>query len=139
MEIDVAALAPGQSLPEWIRDGSLQHWNRFAAVDGIFSDHHMDDESGRHEGFEGAFISAPFLHAYLHAMLRDWMGEQGRIVDVDMRLKHPLIRGRVLTQGAEVTAVGAEGDETVVELRVWQVDDLEHQVGVGTATVALRR
>ena len=86
MAIDVDGLKPGYAIPEWEREGPL---HRVAAVDGDFSDHHIDDEAGRHEGFEGAFIIAPLSHAYLHGMLREWIGEQGRIIGIDTRLKRP--------------------------------------------------
>ena len=137
MTIDIGALKVGDTIPEWSREGTLHHWNRFASVNYEFADHHMDDEAGRHEGFAGAFIMAPFSHAYLHALLREWMGEQGRIIKIDMRLKNPLFRGRTLTAGGEITELRPEGDETIVELRIWQTDDQDNALGVGTATVAV--
>ena len=137
MTADVDALEPGQRIPTWRRAGTFDAWNRFAAVSGDFSGHHMDDDVGRHEGFAGAFIAAPFSHAYLHGMLREWLPEDGRIVTVDMRLKNPLLRGRTLEAGGEITAVHREGDEVIVALEIWQVDDEGTSLGVGTATVAL--
>jgi acyl dehydratase len=136
MTVDVDALAPGQRIPTWRREGTLDAWNRFAAVSGDFSGHHMDDEIGRHEGFPGAFIMAPFSHAYLHGMLRDWLPDDGRIVTVDLRLKNPLLRGRTLEAGGEITAVRRERDEVIVDLEIWQVDDEGTPLGAGTATVA---
>ncbi|MBW8826044.1 MAG: hypothetical protein JF603_06820 [Acidobacteria bacterium] len=134
--IDVDALEPGQQLPTFSREGTFQHWNRFAAVNDEFAEHHMDDEVGRHEGFSSAFIMAPMEHAYFHAMLRDWMGEAGRIVRVDMKLRNPLLRGRVLTAGGQVTAVHREGDEVVVDLEIWEDDDTGARLAPGTAVVA---
>jgi acyl dehydratase len=136
MDVDVASLTPGQPIPPWQRVGSLEHWNRFAAVNYEFAGHHMDDEVGRREGFAAAFIMAPFSHAYLHAMLREWIGEQGRIVNIDMRLKNPLLRDRTLTAGGEVTSVRQEDGEVFVDLKIWQVDDQQTQLAVGTAIVA---
>jgi acyl dehydratase len=137
VSLQIENIAPGFQIPRWTREGTLDAWNRFAAVDGVFSGHHMDDEVGQHEGFSSAFISAPNTHAYLHAMLRSWLEGEGRIVSVDMRLKNPLLRGRTLEAGGEVTAVHEEGDETFVDLDIWQVDDQGTQLGVGTATVAV--
>jgi acyl dehydratase len=133
------SLQVGASVPVWQREGTLDHWNRFAAANYEFAGHHMDDEVGRHEGFGGAFIMAPFAHAYLHCMLRDWMGDEAgaRIVNVDMRLKNPLLRGRTLTAGGEITAIREEGDEVFVDLDIWQIDDEGTQLGKGVATVAL--
>jgi hypothetical protein len=134
--IDVSALQPGFEIPLWERDGTFEHWNRFAGVNADFAGHHMDDEIGRLEGFSAAFIMAPLSHAYLHAMLREWIGDQGRIVNVDMRLKHPLFRGRTMTAGGSVAGVRTEDDEVFVDLDIWQLDDEGAQLGAGTAIVA---
>jgi hypothetical protein len=127
----------GQAIPDWIREGSLEHWNRFAAVNDEFAGHHMDDAVGQHEGFPGAFIMAPFSHAYLHAMLRAWMGDEGWVRTVDMRLKNPLFRGRTLTAGGQVIAVRRNADDVEVDLDIWQKDDQGTVLGTGTATVIL--
>lgn len=137
--IDLDDLKPGFEIPVFEREGNLDAWNRFAAANNEFAGHHMDDEIGRYEGFEAAFIMAPLSHAYLHTMLRDWIGEDNRIVKVDMRLKSPLFRGRTLRAGGTVTAVREQGDEVLVDLDIWQADDRDTQLGVGAATVALSR
>src|SRR5262245_31913586 len=99
----------------------------------------MDDEVGRHEGFSAALVMAPLTYAYLHAMLHEWMGDDGdaRIVTIDLRLKHPLLRGRTLSAGGEVVDIRHEGQEVLVDLDIWQVDDEGTAIGQGTATVAL--
>jgi hypothetical protein len=138
MSVDVGTLEVGYRIPLWERQGTFDHWNRFAAANYEFAGHHMDDEVGRFEGFNGAFIMAPFAHAYLHAMLRQWMGDDGdaRIIMVDMRLKNPLGRGRTLTAGGEITGIRREGHEVIVDLDIWQIDDEATQLGKGVATVA---
>jgi hypothetical protein len=136
MVIDLDALQPGYRLPPFSREGTLHHWNRFASVNDEYADHHMDDEVGRREGFPAAFIMAPLEHAYFHAMLRDWMGDRGRIVQIDMKLRNPLVRGRVFTAGGEVTAVRREGDDVIVELDIWADDDQGTRLAPGVAVVA---
>jgi hypothetical protein len=133
--IDIDAIAVGDALPTFSREGTLHHWNRFASVNDEFADHHMDDEVGRAEGFAASFIMAPLEHAYLHNMLRDWLGDQGWIVRVDIKLRNPLIRGRTLTAGGEVTGVRREGEKLLVDLDVWEVDDQDVRLVPGTATV----
>jgi len=135
--IDVSSVAVGDELPAFERQGTLHHWNRFAAVNDEFADHHMDDEAGRSEGFPASFIMAPLEHAYLHAMLRAWMGDEGRIVALDIRLRSPLLRGRTLTAGGRVTALRHDGDYVVVDLEVWEVDDQGTRLAPGSATVAI--
>jgi hypothetical protein len=131
-----AAFEPGYELPTWVRAGTLHHWNRYAAVNDEFADHHMADEGGQHEGFPAAFIMGPLEHDYLHAMLRSAIGDEGRIVKVDMRLRNPLLRGRTLTAGGAVTALRPEGSEVHVDIDVWERDDEGLRLTSGTATVA---
>lgn len=130
-------LTVGLEIPVWEREGTFDHWNRFAAVNADFAGHHMDDEVGRREGFDAAFIMAPLSHSYVHSMLREWLGDDHRIVQVDLRLRSPLLRGRTLRAGGTVTGIRREGVETLVDLDIWQVDDRSTSLGVGTARVAL--
>ncbi|MBI1179307.1 MAG: hypothetical protein GC201_02035 [Alphaproteobacteria bacterium] len=130
-------IAVGDELPAFVREGTVHHWNRFAAANCEFAAHHWDDEVARHEGFPSAFAMAPLQHAYLHAMLRDWLGEDGRIVAVAIRLRSPFLRGRTLTAGGRVTGIRREGGETLADLDLWETDEEGTSIATGTATVAL--
>jgi hypothetical protein len=134
--IDVNSIGPGYELPTFSREGTFHHWNRYASVNDQFADHHMDDEVGRKEGFPASFVMAPLEHAYFHAMLRDWIGDEGRIVQVNIRLRNPLVRGRVLTASGTVSAVRREKDEIFVDLDILAVDDQGARLAPGTAVVA---
>lgn len=135
---DPSTIAVGDELPAFTREGTVDHWMRFAAVNYEFAPHHWDDDVAREEGFPGAFAMAPLQHAFLHAMLRDWIGAGGRIVAVNMKLRSPFIRGRTLTAGGKVTAIRQDEGEVFVDLDIWQDDDESTRLAPGTATVALR-
>lgn len=134
--MDRATLTPGAEIPMLSRLGTFRTWSHFAAVNYEIADHHMDDEVARHEGFPGAFAMAPLTFSYLQTMLRDWLGDEGRIVAVSIQLRSPFLRNRTLTAHGRVTAVHP-GEETTVELEVWADDDLGTLITKGTATVAL--
>jgi hypothetical protein len=137
MAFAVDSIVAGQELPTFERPGTVLHWARYAAVNPAhIVGHHFDDEVARHEGFEAAFIMAPLEHAYLHVMLRQWMGSRGRIVKLDIRLRRPLLRGRMLTAGGTVTVVRRQPDRTIVEIDVWESDDLGEILVLGSAEVA---
>jgi len=134
--LDVDAIAEGQELPPFVREGTLLHWVRYAAVNPAhIVGHHLDDEVAHHEGFDAAFIMAPLEHAYLHSMLRQWMGTQGRVLSLNIRLRRPLLRGRTLTASGKVTAVRRDSDRVLVQLEVWETDDLGELLAPGTAEV----
>src|SRR5271167_3312787 len=107
-------------LPTFEREGNLLQWVRYAAVNPVhIVGHHFDDEVARFEGFDSAFIMAPLEHAYVHAMLRQWMGSTGRVLSVNIRLRRPLLRGRTITCGARVEEVRRDPDALRVSLSTW--------------------
>lgn len=137
MALDTDSIVEGQELPVFERQGTLLHWVRYAAVNPVhIVGHHLDDDVARQEGFEAAFIMAPLEHAYLHAMLRQWMDGRGRVLSLNMRLRRPLLRGRTLTAGGKVTQLRRESGRLLVHLDVWETDDLGELLAPGTAEVA---
>jgi acyl-coenzyme A thioesterase PaaI-like protein len=140
MPFDIDSLAEGLELPTFQREGDLLQWVRYAAVNPVHKvGHHFDDEVARREGFDSAFIMAPLEHAYVHAMLREWMGHQGRVLTANIRLRRPLLRGRTLTAGGTVTSVRRDESGVIVELTTWEKDDLGELLAPGTATVFFPR
>jgi hypothetical protein len=98
---------------------------------------HMDDDAGRRAGNDGAFGMGNLQVAYLHAMLRQWIGDDGRIVSVSCQLRAPSLRGlRTIARG-RVADVREGPVETIVDLEVWTETEDGAVLAPGTATVAL--
>ena len=135
--IDLTTIGAGTPVPPFSRRGTFATWTHFAAVNHEIADHHLDDEVARREGFPGAFAMAPLTFSYVQTMLREWVGEQGRIVAVDIRLRSPFLRGRTLTATGEVRRVHRGGDEVLVEVDVWADDDHGTRLVQGSATVTV--
>ena len=136
--LDPKTVAVGDEVPALTRRGDYQHWHRYAAVNYEFAGHHMDDSVGRHEGFEAAIGMGPFIHALLHTMLREWIGEEdGRVVKVSMQSRRPWIRGRTLVEGGKVTAIREEDGELLISLEVWGDNDQGERLAIGEAEVAV--
>ena len=133
----LTSLKPGDKVDMFSRKGTLQHWNRFAAVNDEFADHHMSDEGGQHEGFPAAFAMSPLEVSYLHNMLRDWLGSAGRIVSIEVRLKNVFLRGRTMTCHAEVSEIRDEDGGRLASLNVWEEDDRGTRLVAGEAQVLL--
>jgi len=127
----------GDEIPTFERMSSFHAWNRYAAVNEEFVPIHMDDEAGRRAGNSGAFAMGNLQVAYLHALLRQWMGDDGRIVSVACQMRAPNMRGlRTIARG-RVTAVRNVGSETLVDLEVWTETEEGTVLAPGTATVGL--
>ena len=139
MTVDRNAVAVGTELPAFVRTTGFQNWNRFAAVNDEFVPIHMDDDAGRAQGFPGAFGMGNLMWSYLHNLVRDWMGDNGRIVTMACTFRLPNLRGMTIEARGTVTAVRDEGGDQFVDLELAVVDhDAPDTVLVpATATVAL--
>lgn len=135
-EATTVDLAEGSTLPEWTRETGLETWNRFAAVNNEFVSIHMDDEAGRAAGMPGAFGQGNLLVSYLHAAVRDWIGDHGRILELAAQFRKPNLRGRIIVGGA-VTAVSSGHDGREAQLELWLKDADGAVLTPGTARVLL--
>jgi len=139
MAVDRNAVTVGTVLVPLIRTTGFHNWNRYAAVNDEFVPIHMDDEAGRAQGFAGAFGMGNLMWSYLHNVLREWMGDDGRIVSVTCSFRAPNNRGMTVEARGTVTAVRHEDGERFVDLELAVVDhDAPDTVLVpATATVVL--
>lgn len=139
MAVDRDSITVGAALPAFVRTTGFHNWNRYAAVNDEFVPIHMDDDAGRAQGFPGAFGMGNLMWSYLHNVVRDWMGDDGRIVKMSCSFRSPNLRGMTVEARGTVTAVREESGETLVDLELGVVDhDSPETVLVpATATVAL--
>lgn len=127
-------LVPGASLGAWSRETGLGTWNRFAAVNNEFVPIHMDAEAGRAAGMPGAFGQGNLLVSYLHAAVRDWMGDSGRILEVSAQFRKPNTEG-IITAGGTIAEVTGTDAGTEVRLDLWLRDANGSDLAPGTARV----
>jgi acyl dehydratase len=139
MAVDRDTVTVGAQLTPFVRTTGFHNWNRYAAVNDEFVPIHMDDEAGRAQGFPGAFGMGNLMWSYLHNLVRDWMGDDGRIVKMGCSFRSPNLRGMTVEARGVVTAVRDEDGERLVDLELSVVDH-DHPDTVlvpATATVAL--
>ena len=123
----------GDELPTFTRETGFANWNRYAAVNDEFVPIHMDDAAGEAAGNGGAFGMGNLQWAYLHNMLRSWIGENGEILSIEVQFRSPNVKGQTVTAKGVVTAV--DGD--VISLDVWTEQQEGTKLAPGTATVRL--
>ena len=133
---DVQHQASGDELPTFQRATGFHNWNRYAAVNDEFVPIHMDDEAGRAAGYPSAFGMGNLQWAYLHDLLRQWIGDDGRILRLDCQFRGANVKGQTVTAHGTVTAVRDEGIERIVDLDVWTEEQNGARLAPGTATVA---
>ena len=139
MAVDRDTVSVGTELTLFVRTTGFHNWNRYAAVNDEFVPIHMDDEAGRAQGFPGAFGMGNLMWSYLHNLVRDWMGDDGRIVKMGCSFRSPNLRGMTVEARGTVSAVRDENGERLVDLDLIVVDQANPDTVLvpATATVAL--
>ncbi|MBB5137370.1 acyl dehydratase [Thermocatellispora tengchongensis] len=127
----------GDEIPPFARRTGFANWNRYAAVNDEFVPMHMDDEAGRAAGMPGAFGMGNLQLAYLHNLLRQWVGPDGAIVSVSCRFRAPNTKDMRVTARGRVVKVSEEDGRVLVDLDVWTEDEGGRRLAPGTARVML--
>jgi len=131
------AVTVGEELPPFVRETGLENWNRYAAVNDEFVPIHMDDEAGKAAGYPSALGMGNLQWSYLHNVVRDWLGDRGRIVQISCQFRNPNLKGQVVSARGVVEQVTEEAGVVTAQLRVWTETQDGAKLAPGTATVVL--
>jgi acyl dehydratase len=128
----------GDKIPAWSRKTNFMNWNRYAAVNDEFIFIHMDDEAGRKGGNEqGAFGMGNLRFAYILNALRDWIGDEAEIRELECQFRAINQKNDVLTVTGTVTDKRVEDGENRVYLEVNVVNQTGAPTCPGHAIVVL--
>jgi acyl dehydratase len=129
----------GDEIESFVRETGFANWNRYAAVNDEFVPIHMDDEAGRAARQSGAFGMGNLQVAYLHNLLRQWIGPDGQILQFGCQFRAINTKDTQVTARGRVIEVETEpdGGRVVVKLEVWTEDENGRALAPGTAKVAL--
>lgn len=114
---------PGTDLPSLVRTTGPANWNRYAAVNDEFIDIHMDDDAARAVGMPAAFGMGNLRIAYLHNLVRDWIGDEGDLAALRCEFRGINLKGDTLTCHGTVT--GLDDRLVSLELGVRNQDGVE--------------
>jgi acyl dehydratase len=135
--IQLRDVGVGEELPPFTRTTGLENWNRYAAVNDEFVPIHMDDEAGRAAGYPTAFGMGNLQWAYLHNLVRDWLGDDGAIVSLKCQFRGANTKGMTVTARGVVIAVRADRGKRLADLDIWTEDSEGSKLAPGSATVEL--
>jgi hypothetical protein len=127
-------LSVGASIGTFTRETGFATWNRYAAVNDEFVPIHMDDAAGQAAGYDGAFGMGNLQWAYMHNLVRGWMGDRGRLTRFSCQFRKPNLKGQVTALG-KVTGISESPKGIEVELEVWTEDASGDRMAPATATV----
>jgi len=101
----------GEEIPTFVRQTYTMHWNRYAAVNDEFVYIHMDADYAKSIGQPDVFGMGNLRLAYLHNLLRDWIGDEGDIKRVGCQYRALNFRGDFLTAHGLITHKYEENGE----------------------------
>ena len=131
----IADLTPGSEIPTFVRKQNFHAWNRYAAINDEFVPIHMDAAAGQAAGFPGAIGMGNLACSYLHNMLRDWLGDQGRICRLSVQYRQPNNQDSILTAHGKIVSVEQKPEAREVQIELWMEDDAGRVLMNGDALV----
>ena len=127
----------GELLPTHQRRTDLMNWNRFAAVNDEFVHVHMDDEAAKARGDKGVLGMGNLRLAYMHCLLRNWMGDDGLVRRVSIQHRGINYKNDTLTTNGQVIGKRVEDGEHLVDVHLWVENQAGENTDIGQATIAL--
>jgi acyl dehydratase len=130
-------LTEGLVLPTLTRETDLAHWNRYAAINDEFIPIHMDPAAAKAAGQPDVFGMGNLRIAYLHAVLDDWLDDQGDIAEFECQFRSLNFKGDVLTATASVSGTREEQGRELIDLELAVMNQNDENTTPGRATLAL--
>lgn len=90
-----------------------------AGVNRDFTPTHHDQELAIQSGAPAAYANTPMIMAMLEAGLRNWMGVEGRLLELDFRMLKFNLAGSLLKVGGRVSATGDVDPEFALDPAEW--------------------
>lgn len=129
-------VSEGDELPPFGLALTLQRLVMEAGANRDFAPIHHNADIARASGAPGPFANVMLVQALLEAALRDWMGMDGRLRKLGVKLGSFATAGDMMTGHGRVTATRPEEHGGLVDLDVW-TESAGARAAVGTATVWL--
>jgi hydroxyacyl-ACP dehydratase HTD2-like protein with hotdog domain len=128
-------IAPGQEPPPMVKNASRAQLFWYSAATWNPHRIHYDKDYAAVDGHPDVLVHGPLQGAWLSQFVTDWMGRQGRLLNLNWQNRARAFPESDLTFKGRVTAV--DGD--VVELEVWEENADGQVLMPGTAKVRLPR
>jgi acyl dehydratase len=127
---------PGDALPDMVIDVTPTRVVAGAIASRDFMPVHHDRDYANQQGAPDIFMNILTDTGYCSRFLTDWAGPDAMIKSLAIRLGVPVHPGHTLTYTGEVTEVGRDGDEIVIDVALRAVNELGEHVG-GTARLTV--
>jgi hydroxyacyl-ACP dehydratase HTD2-like protein with hotdog domain len=129
----------GMSLPPALHRTSTVQVFRYSAATWNTHRIHFDLDYAASEGYPGVLVQSHLHGALLAQYCTDWMGAEGRLLELVVRVRRFAVAGEVLTVSGVISAARHVSDSrAVVELELTETRGSDGEVCVpGTAAVEI--
>ena len=126
-------ITPGENLPE--REFCTDNVQLFLYNAAIWNAHRIHYDfpyATETEGYPGLVNAGPLMGDWLAQCVNEWLGEDGRLIDIEYSNRKASIIGETLRSGGQVRTVDRATGTVTFDLHI--INEQEEVVTPGTAT-----
>lgn len=131
----------GDSLPEVVRVPSRLQVFRYSAVTWNSHRIHFDSDYAAAEGYPDVLVQSHLHGAFLTTLCTSWMGDAGRLSQLEVTVKRFALPGdKLRCRGTITELIPADDDQGLVRIALTETRESDEVVcAAGSATVVLPR
>lgn len=126
----------GTELPAVEVTPTLRQLVRYAGASGDFYEMHYDVDFATHLGHRGLAVHGLLKAALLGRLVRDWLGDDGRLLSFEVSYRGLDFRDEPMSLGGRVT--GVDGERADLELWIHSADGTRSAFGSAQVELTAR-
>ncbi|MGB1749824.1 MAG: MaoC/PaaZ C-terminal domain-containing protein [Dehalococcoidia bacterium] len=134
-QIFIEDVQEGDQLPDLVKNPDTKQLVMYAGASQDFVAIHYDKDVAAEAGHPSVIVHGALKSAWLGELLTSWMGDDGRLLELDVSYRAIDYPGRTATCKGKI--VGVSSDEQTVELEIGLYNDEDQVTTPGRALVSL--
>ena len=132
--VRIADISPGDPLPtREFRTDNVQLFLYNAAIWNAHRIHYDHPYATGVEGYDGLVNAGPLMGDWLAQCVNEWLGEDGRLLNIEYSNRKASIIGETLSSGGSVRSVDEAAGTAILDLHI--TNEQEEVIAPGLATV----
>ncbi|MGA0275539.1 MAG: MaoC/PaaZ C-terminal domain-containing protein [Dehalococcoidia bacterium] len=134
-QIFIEDVQEGDQLPDLVKNPDTKQLVMYAGASQDFVAIHYDKDVAAEAGHPSVIVHGALKSAWLGELVTSWMGDDGRLLELDVSYRAIDYPGRTATCKGKI--VGVSSDEQTVELEIGLYNDEDQVTTPGRALVSL--
>jgi len=134
-QIFIEDVQEGDQLPDLVKNPDTKQLVMYAGASQDFVTIHYDKDVAAEAGHPSVIVHGALKSAWLGELVTSWMGDDGRLLELDVSYRAIDYPGRTATCKGKI--VGVSSDEQTVELEIGLYNDEDQVTTPGRALVSL--